>query len=329
VGGSIAAVAGAALFANRRTAKTLLAPVLQQRAPPPGDGQWLSGVAMGAGGVRRWWVYRPPGARFGERLPLMVMLHGCRQNANLFATSTRMNAIAARERFLVLYPEQDRAANAQGCWNWFDTASGRAHAEAASILNAIEQVCVLYSADRDRIAVAGLSAGASMAALLATRQPQRFKAVIMHSGIPPGTAHSSLSAVSAMHGGRNTRPLPRKTAGAGAVVELPPLLVIHGSEDAVVVPGNGQAAVQVWAEAAGARGGAQRTVQRGHRYAAQVTDFKRRGSTAATLVEVATLGHAWSGGAAGQAYSDEQGPDASRMAWRFARRQFQAATAGR
>lgn len=327
MGGSIAAIAGAALFANRRTAKTLLAPLQQQREPPPGAGQWLHGTAVGTGGMRRWWLYRPPEARFGERLPLMVMLHGCRQNANLFATSTRMNAIAARERFLVLYPEQDRAANAQGCWNWFDTASGRAQAEAASILAAIEQVCVLYSADRDRIALAGLSAGASMAALLAIRQPQRFRAVIMHSGIPPGTAHSTLSAVTAMHGGRDTRPLPQRpgTAGPG----LPPLLVIHGREDTVVAPSNGQAAVQVWAQAAGAGAAAQRTLQRGKRYAAWVTDYKLRGSTAATLVEVATLGHAWSGGAAGQAYSDGRGPDASRMAWRFAQRQFARAAVGR
>lgn len=327
VGGSLAAVAGAALFANRRTARTILAPVLQQREPPAGAGQWLSGMAMGGGGVRRWRLYRPPDAGFGERLPLIVMLHGCRQNANLFATSTRMNAIAARERFLVLYPEQDRAANAQGCWNWFDTSSGRAYGEAASIMSAIDQVCVLYCADRDRIAVAGLSAGASMAALLAIRQPQRFKAVIMHSGIPPGTAHSTLSAVSAMHGGRSTRPLPAKPAATGE--GLPPLLVIHGREDRVVAPSNGQAAAQVWAEAAGARGAAPRTVQRGKRYATEVTDFKFRGSTAATLVEVATLGHAWSGGTAGQVYSDGQGPDASRMVWRFAQRQFEQATIGR
>lgn len=303
-----------------RTARTLLATVLQQGEPPSGAGQWLSGIAMGTGGARRWRLYRPPHAKFGERLPLMVMLHGCRQNANLFATSTRMNAIAARERFLVLYPEQDRAANAHGCWNWFDTSSGRAHREAASIMSAIDQVCVLYSADRDRIALAGMSAGASMAALLALRQPHRFKAVIMHSGVPPGTAHSKLSAVSAMRGARITKPLPPTAAASGA--GLPPLLVIHGREDTVVAPSNGQAAVKAWAEAAGAVGGPQRTLQRGKRHAAQVTDFKRGGSTAATLMEVATLGHAWSGGAAGAAYSDVRGPDASRMVWRFAQRQF-------
>jgi poly(3-hydroxybutyrate) depolymerase len=54
----------------------------------------------------------------------------------------------------------------------------------------------------------------------------------------------------------------------------------------------------------------------------RVTDYKQRGRTVATLVAVERLAHAWSGGAARQPYSDGQGPDASRMAWAFAARQF-------
>jgi len=38
----------------------------------------------------------------------------------------------------------------------------------------------------------------------------------------------------------------------------------------------------------------------------------------------AELGHAWSGGAAKQPFSDALGPDASRMAWAFAARQFRS-----
>ena len=53
-----------------------------------------------------------------------------------------------------------------------------------------------------------------------------------------------------------------------------------------------------------------------------VTDYKRKKDIVATLVEVAQLGHAWSGGAAKQPYSDAQGPDASRILWHFAARQF-------
>lgn len=286
-----------------------------------GAGTWVPGMAVGTAGARRYWLYRPPGVSRGERLPLMVMLHGCGQDAKGFAASTRMNSVAARERFWVLYPEQDRLANAQGCWNWFDTRSGRAQGEAALLVNAIDQVCLVHPIDRERVAVAGLSAGASMAALLATQHPDRFKAVVMHSGVPPGTADSTLSALGAMHGRRGTKPL---ATGLGPVPRAwPPLLVIHGAADRVVSVQNAQAAAQTWATAAGAVALAPRRVQRGKRHAMVITDFKQRGRTAATLAEVEGLGHAWSGGAARAPFSNAQGPDASRMAWAFVAKQFE------
>ncbi len=142
----------------------------------------------------------------------------------------------------------------------------------------------------------------------------------MHSGIPPGTAHSVGSALGAMHGHRGTMPLLATAASMAA--SWPPLMVIHGGIDAVVSANNGRAAARVWADAAGARAIKERTVQRGKRYAMKVTDFKRKTSTVATLVEVDQLGHAWSGGAAKEPYSDGQGPDASRMVWSFAAKQF-------
>jgi poly(hydroxyalkanoate) depolymerase family esterase len=309
-----------ATASSTRALKKTLKPAAARRAPPPGAGAWMPGVVMGAAGARRFRVYRPPGVEFGEHLPLVVMLHGCGQDANSFAASTRMNRIAMRERFLVLYPEQDRIANGQGCWNWFDTKTGRAYGEAPLIMQAVDQVCLLYPVDKTRVAIAGLSAGASMAALLVTRHPGRFKAVVMHSGIPPGTAHSTLSALGAMHGHRVTTPL--MTTPNAMEAHWPPLLVIHGDADAVVSPKNGLAAAQVWADAAGATASQARSVQRGQRYPMSVTDFKRKGSTVATLVAVSGLAHAWSGGAASKAFSDGQGPDASRMVWAFAARQF-------
>ena len=278
------------------------------------------GVALGPAGARRFTVFRPAGIQRGERLPLLVMLHGCQQDAAGFALCTRMNAVATRERFIVLYPDQDRLANAQGCWNWFSTRHGRAAGEAALILQAIQQACLLHPVDDSRIAVAGLSAGASMAVLLASLHPQRFKAVVMHAGIPPGTADSGLSALRAMRGRGRTRPLD---ATAQAMVDdWPALLVIHGSADGVVAPANGQAAVQAWADAAGARASAPRVVQRGQRYPMSLTDYRCQGRTVATLALVQGLGHAWSGGAAGQPFADPRGPDAARLVWAFALRQF-------
>ncbi|MFC5498924.1 alpha/beta hydrolase family esterase [Caenimonas terrae] len=321
---SFKVLARSSLRAGARAAGLGLKAQIDKRRPPAGEGDWIAGIAIGAGGARRYRLYRPPAIQSGEQLPLLVMLHGCGQDANSFAQSTRMNLIAARERFMVLYPEQDRLANARGCWNWFDTRAGRAAGEAELIMGAVEQVCLLYAADRARIAVAGLSAGASMAALLVTRHPDRFKAVVMHSGIAPGSAHSGLSALAAMHGHGTATALPSGPGSASVPRSWPPLLVIHGGRDRTVAASNGQAAVRVWAEAAGASPVALRSVQRGKRHPMTVTDFKAGGATVASLVVVPQLGHAWSGGAASQPYGDARGPDASRMAWAFVARQFPA-----
>ncbi|MFT8275998.1 hypothetical protein ACMSSJ_10720 [Kerstersia gyiorum] len=102
----------------------------------------------------------------------------------------------------------------------------------------------------------------------------------------------------------------------------PPLLVIQGSLDAVVSGNNAQAAVGLWAGMAGARAGRPREVQRGKRRAMTLTDYKSAGRLVATLALVQGLGHAWSGGAAAQAFSDPEGPDAARLIWTFSARRF-------
>ena len=111
--------------------------------PVPLRGEWISGVAPGPAGARRFHAYVPTGLalRPDEKLPLLVMLHGCGQTGRDIAAVSRMNRLAARHRFVVLYPEQERVANAQGCWNWFERRNGRAEAEAATLLAAVKPIC--------------------------------------------------------------------------------------------------------------------------------------------------------------------------------------------
>ena len=300
--------------------------------PVPLRGEWISGVAPGPAGARRFHAYVPSGLglRPGEMLPLLVMLHGCGQTGRDIAAVSRMNRLAARHRFVVLYPEQERVANAQGCWNWFERRNGRAEAEAATLLAAVDKVARRLPVDLARVAVAGLSAGASMAVLMAALYPHRFCAVAMHSGVAPGTAESAATALAAMHGRREAHlpDLPASTAAAspvlpvGAPAALPPLLIVHGDADGVVSVRNAAATAQLWAGALGARAGAVRTLQRGQRYPMRVTEFKARGRTVVALREVVGLAHAWSGGAAQRPYSDPAGPDASALICAFVARQF-------
>ena len=294
------------------------------RAPVPAADRWLEGLAAAPAGARRWHLFVPAGLPAGGSVPLVVMLHGCAQDALAFARSTRMNAIARREGFLVLYPDQDRLANAQGCWNWFETRSGRAQAEAAVIVAAVDQVVARHRADPSRVLVCGLSAGAGLAALAAARHPDRFAAVAMHSGVRPGAARSAATALAAMRGRSHG------TAWSPPELDLPPLLVIQGTADPVVARSNAPAAAQAWAHAGDARAtalvraSAERRVQRGRRKPMRIVDFRRGRTLLSTLIEIDGLGHAWSGGAAGQPYSDPTGPDMSRAIWAFAARQFKA-----
>lgn len=309
--------------AKRAPATTRRKPAARSTSASPAGtaAHWTQGIA----GARRYHLYKPPGVRHTEHLPLVVMLHGCGQDAAALAASTHMNKIAARERFLVLYPEQDRLANLQGCWNWFDTRAGRAQREADSVDATIEQVCQKHPVDPTRIALAGLSAGASLATLMAIRHPWRYQAVATHSGVPPGAANSTATALSAMRGRRAAAALAPLALGK----HLPALLVIQGSLDSLVAPSNGAAAAHLWATREGATASATRSVQRGARYPATVTDFKTRGRLVATLCVVNGLGHAWSGGAAGLPYSDPKGPDAARMIWAFAVKAFARSASGR
>ena len=275
-------------------------------------------MASGVSGARRYRLYKPSGVRRSERLPLVVMLHGCAQDAQALAASTQMNRLAQVEHFMVLYPEQDRLSNLQNCWNWYATRAGRAQREADSVASAVDHICLTQPVDPQRIVLVGLSAGAGLASLLAVRQPERFQAVVMHSGIGPGMASSSATALAAMRGRRVAVPLAPLVAG----LHLPVLLVIQGSVDPIVAPSNGTQVAQLWADREGANAGRPRTVQRGKRYPAMITDYRNRGRLVATLCSVNRLGHAWSGGAPGLPYSDPKGPDASRMAWSFMKKQF-------
>jgi len=303
------------------------------RKPQPVSGEWLAGIAPGPAGARRFHLYIPPALALkkGETLPLLVMLHGCGQTGRDLAASSRMNRLAARKRFLVLYPEQERMANAHGCWNWFERRNGKAAAEAATLLAAVDQVARRHPVDLNRVAVAGLSAGASMAALLGATYPERFCAVAMHSGVAPGTAESAATAMAAMHGKREAH-LP-EPPGASALVPglridgtplppLPPLLILHGDADGVVSVRNAVATATLWAGSLGARAGTARMLQRGKRHATRVTEYRARARSVVALREIVGLGHAWSGGTPSLPYSDPQGPDASTLVWAFVEKQF-------
>ena len=151
-------------------------------------GSWVGGDYAGPAGGRHYRLYRPPVAVTASApLPLIVMLHGCRQTAEDFAVGTRMNRLAGREGFAVLYPEQSREQNPMGCWNWFlPEHQQRGRGEPEIIAGLTRDVIAAHGLDADRVYVAGLSAGGAMATIVGNEYPDIYAAIAVHSGLRQG-----------------------------------------------------------------------------------------------------------------------------------------------
>ena len=255
-----------------------------------------------------------PGRGTGRRRPLLLMLHGCTQDPEDFATGTRMNRLAAEFGFLVVYPTQPQKANAGRCWNWFMPQHQQAERGEPALLAALTQAVMReHGADPARVYVAGLSAGGSMADILGRVHPELFAAVGVHSGLPSGAARDIGSAISAMRNG------PGKDTAGGSML---PTIVFHGDADETVHPRNGE---QLASDAVAALlGGGDhppahetRARSEGGRVFTRRTYADAAGRIAVEHWMLHGAGHAWAGGSADGSFTDPAGPDASAEMLRF------------
>jgi poly(hydroxyalkanoate) depolymerase family esterase len=292
----------------------------------PAGGQFVERSYTNRAGTRAYKLYIPSGY-VGQAVPLVVMLHGCTQNPDDFATGTHMNALAEEHIFLVAYPAQAQNANMSGCWNWFQAADQRRGQGEPSIIAGITcEVVGEYHIDPSQVYVAGMSAGGAMAAIMGVTYPDLYAAVGVHSGLAPGAAQDLSSAFTAMQrGGAGT---VHQDTTIGETTRTVPVIVFHGDRDTTVHPQNAdhllaryRADNPVDGREAKGKPAAPVTVTQGQvpgGYA--YTCATRQDADGRAMVEQWTihgLGHAWSGGSRAGSYTDPKGPDASAEMLRF------------
>ena len=274
-------------------------------------------------------LYVPSGQVLAP-LPLVVMLHGCQQTAAEFAAATRMNELAERKGFAVLYPQQSSAADHHRCWHWYKRPTQQGQGDVELIAAMVRQIQAKTGLDTTRTYVAGLSAGAGLAALLALHHPDLIAAVGLHSAPVFGTADSAMSGYGAMQQGSTSHgdaanlllaADPRLALKAGL-----PVMLIHGERDSVVRRVNlHQLEQQFRIINAGAitqqhpvrKSYPGRSTGRSPRHAYTTVIYPAGRKPQVVSCEISGLGHAWSGGDSKLPFTAQEGPNASLMFWEF------------
>ncbi|WDE03741.1 PHB depolymerase family esterase [Thalassomonas viridans] len=186
---------------------------------------------------------QPQGAK------LVVLLHGCVQEAKIFASDSGMGKMALAKNAILLLPEQQKTNNVANCFNWFSENDISKHSgEMLSLFNMISHSQKRYQASE--VFIAGLSAGGAMTAALLANYPDLFTAGAIIGGLPYQCASNLIKAIACMKSG------PGKSTQEFIDIVLrqhpnrskwPRLTVWSGIKDTVVNPKNATVLAQQWA----------------------------------------------------------------------------------
>ena len=267
--------AGRGLRAALRAASAMMARprarlVVPHASAASGAGELITLPDFGANpGSLAMLAYHPSGLPAGA--PLVVLLHGCGQDAAAFAAKSGWMALADRVGLALVLPTQSPDNNHQRCFNWFRPAHvARGCGEAASIRAMVAEATHRFASDPHAVYIAGLSAGGAMAVAMLAAYPDVFAAGAAIAGLPVGAASGAASALvrMAQAGPEGRSPEDwaeqvRRAAPAGYRGPWPRLSIWHGGLDTVVDPANASLLARQWCALHGLAETAPTTIEHG------------------------------------------------------------------
>jgi poly(hydroxyalkanoate) depolymerase family esterase len=292
-----------------------------------GTGATFSGNYTGPAGTRAYKGYVPSSYVKGTAVPLVVVLHGCTQNADVMRQLTRFDQLAETRGFIAVFPEQPSSANQLNCWNFFqDAHMHRGAGEPALIAGITNQMQQRYTVDPRRIYVAGLSAGAAMSSVMGATYPDLFAAV----GVGTGCEYASTATCAGYQSADPAQAAKAAYAEMGGRARPLPVIAFQGDQDTTIPPVNGDQLISQWqqtadlADDAAANGSIPATATKtkqdqvagGRSYTVRSYGDAKGGELIQYWL-VHGMGHAWSGGCSCESYSDPQGPDETKAMYDF------------
>ena len=147
----------------------------------------VTGFGSNPGNLRMF-KYVPAGLPASS--PLVVVLHGCTQNARDFAAQSGWIELADRLQLALALPEQTQGNNPRNCFNWFVISHiRRGQGEALSIKQMVDKMKTDHGIDPSRTFVTGLSAGGAMTSVMLATYPDVFAGGGIVAGLPYGCAN--------------------------------------------------------------------------------------------------------------------------------------------
>lgn len=268
---------------------------------------------------REYLVHVPPSHERQERMPLVMVLHGCNQDHVDMQAITRFDRLADRYGFIVVYPfiTGYRGVRLRNCWGWWRHRDIRAGSgEVEDLWNIISAVRRSYRIDPDRVHVTGLSAGAAMAVAMAVVHGGKIASCATVAGVAYGESIWALGRYPRVRQTSST--VAEMKQAMDASQSLTPLFIVHSADDDVVGLRAAQGLRDSWIACFDLDAGSAGVTKGSHgRKPWSLTSYSdAKGAGALDYLVLDGYEHGWYGGADGP-FSVPDAPDVSTMIWSF------------
>lgn len=273
---------------------------------------------------RRYLVHVPPGRVDQGPRPLVVVLHGCRQDNRDIEQISGFNQVADREGFLVAYPfiTSYRGLRNRNCWGWWFAREIQAGAgEVEDLWQIIEEIKQHYAVDPRRIHVSGLSSGAGMAVAMMVAHADKIASGAAVAGVP--YAEKAEAVRHEYNRTPRNRPVVaivkamREEMGDNAAAV--PIQIVHSENDDVVDINSAHVLRDSWGHCFAVNTRLPGSHSEGVEGSSSWEHKAYLDDSGQSIIETLFLrgpGHGWYGGNPGK-YSFPEAPDISQSLWRF------------
>lgn len=189
--------------------------------------------------TRQYSVYKPDNVIAAA--PMVMALHGCKQNQNDVLNDWGMKAAADRYGFILVTPfitSYDGLRN-ENCWGfWFEQERHQGAGETQDLVSIAQQVESNYNIDPSKRFITGLSSGGAMTIVAAVTHNEYWTAAASVAGLAYGEDSASVSLSGQCPGYATFHNASRVASDMKAELNsayIIPTMVLAGSNDCTVL----------------------------------------------------------------------------------------------